>query len=64
MRPAEPYAAPDGGEVPGVCAWSGWRRSRWRGLCAVIGLGSTQDYPDVTGGLRVAAIALNNRQPS
>jgi len=34
------------------------------GLSAVIGLGSTQEYPDVTGGLGVAALALNNRQPS
>jgi hypothetical protein len=40
------------------------RRFRLRRLSAVIGLDSTQDYPVVTAGLRVAAFALNNRQPS
>jgi hypothetical protein len=40
------------------------RRSRWRGLSAVTGLGSTLDSPVVIAGLGVAAFALNNRQPS
>jgi len=50
--------------VVSLSAPSGWRRSRWRGLPAIIGLSSTQDYPVVTAGLGVAAFALNNRQPS
>ena len=44
--------------VVSLSAPSGWRRSRWRVLCAVTGFGSTQDYPVVTAGLGVAAFTL------
>ena len=45
--------------VVSLSARSGWRRSKWRGLCAVAGLGSTQDCPVVAAGLGVAAFALD-----
>ena len=47
--------------VVSLSAPSGSRRSRWWGLCAVTGLGSTQDYPVVIGGVGLAAFVVNGR---
>jgi hypothetical protein len=41
----------------------GWRRSRWQGLCVVVGFGSSQDYPVVAAGLGAAALTQPAARP-